>query len=241
MRFERNLLRVPDLVLADTRAHAEYYAALAGLPENRVAVVPVGVDTDVFARQPPPTPERVCRVLFYGSYIPLHGVETILHAAKLAEGTPIHFRMIGRGQTRASADALARQLSLANTTFIDWVPLASLVDEIAAADIVLGIFGVSEKAARVVPNKVYQAMSVGRCVITRDSPAIREMFVPSKHLAVCAAGDPDALASAILALRADPARVHAMAEAGQSLVRTHYSAAAIGAAALTALSRVARR
>jgi glycosyltransferase involved in cell wall biosynthesis len=113
------------------------------------------------------------------------------------------------------------------------------VDEIADADIVLGIFGISEKAARVVPNKVYQAMSVGRCVITRDSPALREMFVPGRHLAVCPPGDAAALAETILALRDDPARAASLAEAGCALVRERFNTASVGQYAVSAIIRVA--
>ena len=240
MRFECNLLRVPDLVLADTAAHAEYYRALAGLPEERLAVVPVGVDTDVFARQPPPTPGCVCRVLFYGSYIPLHGVETILEATHLLREEPVEFTLIGIGQTRTQADALAARYRLTNVEFVDWVPLEQLAPEMGKAHLVLGIFGTSGKAGRVVPNKVYQALAVGRCVITRDSPAIREMFVPGKHLAVCPPGDAAALAETILALRDDPARAATLAEAGCALVRERYSAAAIGRYAQEAVQRVIR-
>jgi glycosyltransferase involved in cell wall biosynthesis len=234
-RSERYLLRIPHLVLADTTAHAAYYSGLAGLPYQRVRVVPVGVETEVFAPSDPPPLGDEFRVLFYGTYIPLHGVEVILVAASLLRDEGLQFRLIGRGQTRPMADGLARRLQLANVTFVDWVPFHELVNEIAAAHIVLGIFGTSGKAARVVPNKVYQAMSVGRCVVTRDSPAIREMFVPGEHLAVCPPGDPHALAETIRQLRADPARLAALAAAGRAVVRERFSVQAIGAAAVAAL------
>ncbi len=237
-RFERSLLRLPDLVLADTAAHAGYYRALAGLSEERVAVVPVGVDADLFARQPPPTPGRVCRLLFYGSYIPLHGVHTILEAARLLRDEPVEFRLIGAGQTRPLADDLARRYRLTKVQFADWVPLEQLALEIGKAHLVLGIFGATGKAGRVVPNKVYQALAAGRCVITRDSPAVREMFLPGKHLAVCPPDDPAALAQTIIALRDDPARAAALAAAGCALVREWFSVPAVGRYAVEAIGRV---
>ena len=44
------------------------------------------------------------------------------------------------------------------------------------ADVCLGIFGTSGKAASVIPNKVFQIVASGRPLVTRDSPAIRELL-----------------------------------------------------------------
>jgi glycosyltransferase involved in cell wall biosynthesis len=240
-RVERSLLRWPDLILADTAAHAEYYRTMAGLPRERLAVIPVGVETDLFPHRAPRPADNSFRVLFYGTYIPLHGVDHILRAAHLLRGEDIRFRLIGRGQTRPHADALARQLRLPNVSFTDWVPFDRLVEEIGDSDLVLGIFGVTDKAGRVVPNKVYQAMSVGRCVLTRDSPAIREAFLPGRHLATCPPGDPEALAESILALRGDPGLRSSLADAARDLVVREFSVEAIGARLLSALDGVVKR
>ncbi len=227
-RAERWLFSVPDIVLADTAAHGAYYHALAGLPPERMRVVPVGVDEALFpAREYRPEPGPL-RVLFYGTYIPLHGIETVLEAADLLRGETVHFRLIGRGQTRPRVDSLARRLGIENVEFVDWVPFEQLADEIAESDLVLGIFGTTDKAARVVPNKVYQALSVGRCVITRDSPALREMLAPGEHLAVCPAGDPQAFANTIRELKANVRLRQEMAQAGCRLVHDRFSAPAIG-------------
>jgi glycosyltransferase involved in cell wall biosynthesis len=62
----------------------------------------------------------------------------------------------------------------------------------------LGIFGTSEKAASVIPNKVFQVVAAGRPLITRDSPAIRELLSPTPGcVSLVAAGDAAALADAV--------------------------------------------
>ena len=71
------------------------------------------------------------------------------------------------------------------------------------ADVCLGIFGTTPKAARVIPYKVFAAMALGRPVITRDSPAIRELLVDGESALLCPAGDGQALAAALERLRTD--------------------------------------
>ena len=58
----------------------------------------------------------------------------------------------------------------------------TLPGELAAAAVVLGVFGAGRKAAMVVPNKVYQAAAAGRPLVTRDGPALREVLEPGRAL-----------------------------------------------------------
>jgi glycosyltransferase involved in cell wall biosynthesis len=83
-----------------------------------------------------------------------------------------------------------------------------------------GIFGASEKVQRVVPNKVFECIAVGRPVVTADTPAVRRVFTEDE-IALVPAGDPESLADVIRRLLADPERSEAMAQAA----RRHYLAA----------------
>src|SRR6185369_6920463 len=77
-------------------------------------------------------------------------------------------------------------------------------EQIRAADVCLGIFGASAKAGNVIPNKVFQIVSCGKPVITRDSPAIRELLPendPGVYLIPPA--DADALLAALLRFRSE--------------------------------------
>ena len=85
------------------------------------------------------------------------------------------------------------------------MPYASLGVEVGRAAICLGIFGDSAKAARVVPNKVWQAMAAGRPVVTADTPAVREVLEDGRSALLVPAGDPDGLAAALTRLAADAA------------------------------------
>jgi glycosyltransferase involved in cell wall biosynthesis len=198
--LDRLTLRAADLVLADTAAHAASFAE-RGAPPERLAVWHLGAEPEFFAARSAPPSGR--RVLFYGTCLPLHGIETILGAAT-SLGPRAEVVLIGDGPERARLEAHARALG-APVTWRGPVPLAALPAELAAAAVVLGVFGAGRKAAVVVPNKVYQAAAVGRPLVTRDGPALREVFEPGTHCLACPPGDPEALAAAIAHLLDDQA------------------------------------
>jgi glycosyltransferase involved in cell wall biosynthesis len=90
------------------------------------------------------------------------------------------------------------------------------METLSGADVALGIFGRTEKAGRVVPHKVIQAMAMGVATVTRRSAAIAEFFRDGEHLTLVDAGDADALAGAIEALAGDPAARRRIGAQGRS-------------------------
>jgi glycosyltransferase involved in cell wall biosynthesis len=198
-------LRRADLVFLDTQAHARRVESLFGLAGGSTGAVWVGVETEHFpdapsavAKQPLVDAHAPLKVLFYGQFIPLHGIETIVQAARLTRDAPVEWQLIGTGQETARIEALLVEQPLPNLRWDSWVDYAQLHERLAEADVCLGIFGQSEKAASVIPNKVFQIVAMGRPLITRDSPAIREMLSdvpPCVHLVPPA--DAQALADAV--------------------------------------------
>jgi glycosyltransferase involved in cell wall biosynthesis len=141
-------------------------------------------------------------VLFFGKYIPLHGLEYIIKAAELLKGEKdIKFEMIGNGQLYDKMVKLSKNLSVKNIEFVEWVKYDNLASKINKADVVIGIFGGTDKSLRVIPNKVFQAVACGKPVITGDSPAIRELFTDKENILLCKNRDPQSLKNAILKLR----------------------------------------
>src|SRR5438552_2912479 len=102
--LDRATFRAADLVLADTEAHAEYLREL-GAPRDRLAVWRLGVEPEFLAaRTRAPRPRRV---VFYGRYLPLHGVDAIVAAAARL-GARADVELIGAGPERGRAEALPR-------------------------------------------------------------------------------------------------------------------------------------
>ena len=192
--------RAADRVVLDTRAHADYFVETFGLPARRSAVVWVGAEPEVF----PSTMDDVLSdvdekvVLFYGQFIPLHGMETIICAARKVRDEPFRWVLIGSGQEEGRIRELLDQSPLPRLEWLPWVPYRDLSHWIRRADVCLGIFGDTDKAARVIPNKVFQILSSGKPLITQDSPAIRELLGDGMHgIRLIPAADAEALAVAV--------------------------------------------
>ncbi len=196
---DRAAFALPDLVLADTRAHAAYYRSAFRMPDRRLAVVPVGalpaLGADGSARRL--QAGEPLRVFQYGKWSPLHGAETVVEAAGLLRHEPFRFVLAGEGQLSASLRGLIASRRLANVEWLGALHPASLRAQTLAADVCLGVFGGSEKAARVVPNKVYDALSCGRPLITADTLGAREVLRDGVNAVLVPTADAESLAEAL--------------------------------------------
>jgi glycosyltransferase involved in cell wall biosynthesis len=156
-------------------------------------------------------------VRFHGSFIPLHGIETILRAAGELKEENILFELAGRGQLSQSSEKLANNLTLSNVRFVGHVPLTEIPRFIAGADVCLGIFALTPKAQRVIPTKVYEILACGRPLITAHTPAISRVFRDREHALLVTPGDSQDLAAKILELKADPSLAETIAHNGYTL------------------------
>jgi glycosyltransferase involved in cell wall biosynthesis len=188
-----------QLVVVDTDEH------LAMLKDrSRGVVVPVGAAKEWFvaADRVRPSHGQSLKVVFYGLFTPLHGSGTIAEALALAipqaarAGRHIEATMVGTGQDLAAARS--RLAGTTGVTWLDWVAPADLPSLVAAHDICLGIFSLTAKGGRVVPNKVYQGLAAGCVVVTADTPAQSRALGPCLRLVP--PGNPQALADELCRL-----------------------------------------
>lgn len=204
LAWERDLFGRADLVIADTPAHADYFTGTLGVSRERTRVIHVGADDALFHPAPPPRRDHgPVEILFYGSFIPLQGPQIVVEAARLYAGPPARWVMLGNGPLRPACEQAAQGLD--NLVFEDWLPYEALPARIHQADILLGVFGTTAKANRVIPNKVFQALASGRPVVTRSAAGYPdELNSPAASgLIWVAAGNPQQLADAVARLAAD--------------------------------------
>jgi glycosyltransferase involved in cell wall biosynthesis len=208
-------LRLPDLLIADTADYQRYYCEKYSLRPEKFRRIPLGVDDRYFHPRPHIQPMTNCfRVLYYGTFIPLHGVETIIQAAMLLQHlSHIRFDFYGDGQERARSEELARDLNLDNVHFHGWLNTEHLPEKIAQAHVCLGVFGTTKQSQFTIQNKIWEGMMMQRPVITGDSDTVRAELVHKEHVYLVERANPQALAEAILELEANPELRQQMATA----------------------------
>ena len=218
-RVDQHALRSADVVVADTRANADHLAELGGLARERVEVALVGAEERIFG--PGWSPAEPFTVLFVGKLIPLHGLQTVLAAARAIPELP--FRLVGSGQL----ESLVRERP-SNVDWVPWVEYERLPGELHRAGCALGIFGTSAKAQRVIPNKAFQALACGTPLVTADTPGARELLVDGESALLVPPGDPEALASALRRLAGDPALAQHLSAGGRAAYEANASEEVLG-------------
>jgi glycosyltransferase involved in cell wall biosynthesis len=168
--------------------------------------------------------DRPLTVLYYGNYVPLHGVEFIIEAAQRLRDDPrFRFIMVGSGQARTRALALYTSNPSGNVAFMGRVADDELDRLITESDICMGIFGTSVKAQLVVSNKVWQCLAMGRPVITGNGPGAASVLHSGEHCLLVPHGDAGGLVDALRQLADDPALAARIAENGARLVREQFT------------------
>ncbi|MFY0255063.1 glycosyltransferase [Chitinophaga sp. 30R24] len=214
-----------DVVLCDTAAHRNYFHQTFQVPLSKLQVVEVGVNTTAF--HPNTTAGRTQQpftVGFYGGFIPLQGTRYIIEAANILKNhTDIRFHLIGEGFEYKQMRHLAEvTYGLQHITFSGWCKYDVLNEAINQFDICLGIFGDGLKADLVIPNKIYHYAALQKAIITKDTPAIHEIFMPNKNI-VLTKNDPQEIADQILRLKANAVQRESIAQMGYEIITNTYN------------------
>ena len=174
-------------LLSDTQAHFDYWEKLFGKFTGNHLVLPVLADKNIYYPSKEERKKEKIKILFYGSFIPLHGIDVILNAFSIMEKKNIYFEanIIGNGQIYPQMKKLYDELDLKKVAMHgNLMKESELADFIREHDIVLGIFGNSKKAKSVIPNKVYQSTACKKCTVTMNSTVLSE-FYKNNDLKTC--------------------------------------------------------
>ena len=248
--LERGALRLSDLVLTDTTAHAEHMAQLFRVAPSRFAPIPVGslvraavrerrpARVTVGAGGPEETESRPFRAFFCGSFVPLQGVGYILDAA--ARAPDMTFEIVGDGPDGPAVEQDVKRRALDNVVFERrFIPREELERRLAAADAVLGVFGRTAKSPRVVPCKVYDGLAAGLPVVTGDGPGPAEWLHDGSDTLLVDRRDPDSLVAALRRLRDEPDLAGRLRAGARRAAHERFSRRAIGQRLRTALEEIA--
>lgn len=175
-RIDKLTLANADYVIADTRAHSRYFTEEFEVENNKMKVWYLEADTQYYHPMKVKRPDYLKNkfvVLYFGSILPVQGVEVIMETILLLNPKKdIHFLIIG------PVNKKIEKSTTQNTTYIDWLSQEQLAQYISFADICLaGHFSDKiGKANRTIPGKVYIYLAMNKKVILGNSEANKELF-----------------------------------------------------------------
>jgi len=198
--YEKIILQSIDLALVDTIEHELMLQQDFKPLKSKIDHIPVGVDEKLWQPSPYPADTELFNVLFWATFIPLHGVEVVAQAAKMLEkdSPQIYFTIIGNGQLGEEFRDLLKKLKPKNINWIDrFLPLSEIEKLVKKSHCCLGVFGTQNKAQRVIPYKVSQALAAGRPIITARTSAVEQILTDKIDSVLVRCGDPEDLSGAI--------------------------------------------
>jgi len=227
-RCDQLAAQLSTRVITDTPEDADFFSSTTKTPRHKWSVVWVSANPSIYV---PSTDATVIprSVLFYGTYIPLHGIEHIVRASALMPAD-VSVTLIGSGQERERIEAIIREERLP-VTLID-----SVSEERAA--VCLGVFGDGPKTARVIPNKVFQCLAMGKAIITGDTPAIATL---GDAVVTVPVADPKAIADAVSELLGNDERRHELEIRARQKFVDHFDERVVGGTMTDVIARVIGR
>jgi len=222
-RYETSVLTFSDAVLTDTNLHKEYFAELFRIDPKKIFPIHVSTDENLFKRSEPRIPDGRFNVFYYGSFLPLHGVDVVLEAAEmLKHEKSIRFIFIGGGE-RMKRLFENRENKAGNVLYKNWVDYHLLPDWINQADLCLGgPFGGTGQACRVITGKTFQFLAMGKPTVIGkiDEPA---GFVHRQNCILVEQGNARQLADAVLWAHENRRRLNGIGRKGYRLYHDGFS------------------
>ena len=234
-RCDQLAAQLSTRVITDTPEDADFFSSTTKTPRHKWSVVWVSANPSIYV---PSTDATVIprSVLFYGTYIPLQGIEHIVRASALMPAD-VSVTLIGSGQERERIEAIIREERLP-VTLIDSVSEEELEQHIARAAVCLGVFGDGPKTARVIPNKVFQCLAMGKAIITGDTPAIATL---GDAVVTVPVADPKAIADAVSELLGNDERRHELEIRARQKFVDHFDERVVGGTMTDVIARVIGR
>ncbi|SFC23311.1 glycosyltransferase [Butyrivibrio sp. YAB3001] len=196
--IDRLTVKKVDCIITDTKAQAIFFIEEFGADRDKVETLYLEADRSIYYPRPQNKPSEIRDkfvVLYFGSILPLQGVDVVLDTIRLLkEEKDIFFDIIG-----PIPEKLNKPIQ-DNVRYTDWLPQEQLAERIAQADICLaGHFnGKIEKANRTIPGKAYIYEAMGKKMILGDSDANRELFIKDTRHSFVILGNSEKLSLSIL-------------------------------------------
>lgn len=217
LQMETTVAREADYVLAITPQVRDVLVE-RGIPQDKIAVVPNGVDPNQFLPLPKDTKFAKSRKIsrlkpvigFAGSMVEYEGLQTLLEASQILTERDIDHQVViaGSGNAAAGLKAQAKKLGNTKALFLGRLPIATMPRLMSTFDIVACPRLSQEVTELVSPLKPLESFASGKPTVLSDvSPHVDLAGAgDEQRAALFKAGDSEALADTLETLIADPAK-----------------------------------
>lgn len=216
----KRILRMADTITVCGPSFAQTVAEYGDLTTAEVAIVPFGVDLDLFNPPGEPRGHAERRVGFFKGFRPVYGATTLIRSIPrvLSRLPDTRFELIGDGAQLSMCRELAREIGVNHA--IEWggrIDHALLPQRIAGwnASIITSIheaFGVA----------ALESQAMGVPVVASAVGGLRDTVQHGQSGLLFPVGDADSLARSLLTLLEDPTRAARMGTAGREWVAGQY-------------------
>ena len=211
-RAERRYLRLADHVLAVSERNKNFFTRY--IPQERISVVPTGVDTEYF--HPEPGAEADGHVVFTGSmdWMPNHDAVEWYHRDILPL---IRQEVPGLATWIVGRNPSASLRSLDSDTF----RVTGSVDDVRPYLRRCPVYIVPMRSGSGTRLKIFEAMAAGKAIVSTSTGA---EGLPVEHeRSILLADSPRDFARQVIRLLADPALRQRLASAARELVERNHS------------------
>lgn len=195
--LDKKTISMANTIITDTKAHAEYFHSEFGGEKDRFETLYLEADESIYYPREQKKPEKLVDkfiVLYFGSILPLQGVDVVLDSLKNFENEKdIFFEIIGPVPKKYNKPEQA------NVCYYEWLSQNELSEHIAYADLCLaGHFSADiDKAWRTIPGKAYIYEMMGKKMILGDGAANHELFESDEKHSFVERGSSMALANEV--------------------------------------------
>ena len=194
-KIDEKTLEKADKIIVDTKESAKYYEKEFNAPSSKVKVLYIKANDEIYSPYVKPIEkesEKDFVVLYFGTILPLQGIDIILKSAELLKKhTNIKFIIIGNIQPNKK---------YTNIKFLPFMQENLLARYIKMADLCLvGHFNNEiEKAKRTIPCKAYICRAMNKKMILGKNKANLEIFNDNaQNIYYVEMGQPNKLAEMI--------------------------------------------
>lgn len=213
---QRVVYRAADVVVANSRAASDQLMR-EGVAAEKTRLIPNGVDVAAFTRARTPGPIR--RIVMVANLRPEKGHDVLIEAAPhiRARHPDVRFTLAGDGPRREALECLARARGVASG-----IEFLGQADDVPALLAESDLF-VLPSRSEAMPNAVIEAMAAGLPVVASRVGGIPELVADGRTGVLVPAGDPAALARAIVELMDRPAHAGSLGRAARAHIERGYS------------------